>query len=687
MLTPDAIKNARERFQQAHDERGNQHKSGNGRVDVAAYLDHYGVTFNLKAGEQGNIYALKRCLFDPSHGPNEASIIESPDGKLFYQCFHDSCQKYKWSDARNAISGNDSMASYIHGWKSKKTESDGSDTDNGKQIQAQVLIRLARDADLWHTSDQTAFASIRINGHLETWPVKSKNFRSWLNRLYYQANDRPAAAQALLDVANFLESRALWDGQEQEVFVRLGEHAGKIYLDLGNPDWRAVEINRNGWTIVKNPPVHFRRPRGLNALPEPERGGDLSKLRGFINLQDDQAWILYLSWLVGTLRPTGPYPVMVLLGEQGSSKSTLAKITKSLIDPSTAPLRTQPKEERDLLISATNSWLLGYDNLSGLPGWLSDAFCRLSTGGGFATRQLYSDDDERIFEAKRPLILNGIDGIVNRMDLADRSIFIDLPPLPEDKRRPESELWEAFYKIRPRILGALLDAVSAALSNIDDVRLGRLPRMADFALWVTAAEPALPWESGQFMQTYEANRRQAVEMSLDADPVAVALQTFMATRAAWTGSASDLLAKLEGGVSDQVQKSKAWPKAPNRLSARLKRAATFLRTQGIAIETSKLTNGRRQISITNESIATIATIATATEYQPLTSGDTSGGKINRNESIATLFSGSGDTSGDTKKAIATCNQLKIYKNGDSGDSGDTLHPPYDGEEEVSYDDF
>ena len=132
-------------------------------------------------------------------------------------------------------------------------------------------------------------------------------------------------------------------------------------------------------------------------LPKPEGGGRIEDLRPFVNVPDDQDWCLLVAWVVASLKPSGPYPVLVLHGEQGSAKSTTAEVLRSLIDPSIASLRTAPSEERDLAIAAHNAWVLSYDNMSGVPLWLSDALCRVATGGGFATRTLYEDAEETIF--------------------------------------------------------------------------------------------------------------------------------------------------------------------------------------------------------------------------------------------------------------------------------------------------
>src|SRR5207253_9109386 len=187
--------------------------------------------------------------------------------------------------------------------------------------------------------------------------------------------------------------------------------------DLADKDWRAVEVTGRGWRIVANPPVRFIRPRGLLPLSQPASGGCVAELRDYLNVSSDAAWQLAVAWLVAAFFPHGPYPVLALHGEQGSAKSTMARLLRSLIDPNAAPLRSEPREARDLIISATNGWLVALDNLSHLPPWLSDALCRLSTGGGFATRELYTDSEEVIFDAQRPVILTGIEEVATRSDL------------------------------------------------------------------------------------------------------------------------------------------------------------------------------------------------------------------------------------------------------------------------------
>ena len=477
---------------------------------------------------------------------------------------------------------------------------------------AEQLIAIGREAPLFHAPDGIAYASVPVDGHQETWALRSSGFKSWLAGTLWHRTGHIARAQVLQDVLTTLEAVARFEGPEEAVFVRVAVTKGAIYLDLGDEAWRAVEVTAKGWQIVAHPPVRFRRPRGLAALPGPVPGGRLDALRPFLNLAagEDDRWILIVGFLVGVLR-NGPYPVLVLGGEQGSAKTTASRMIRAVVDPATSPDRAAPRDDRDLLIAASNTRLVAYDNLSHLSDWLSDGLARLATGAGFGTRLLYSDDEEKLFYAARPIIINGIGELAVRSDLLDRSLLVTLPRIPDGKRRPESELWPAFEAARPAILGGLLDAASGALARHRTVNLPRLPRMADFATWVTAAEPALGWERGTFLAAYDRNRLDAHDLALDATSITGPVQALVKT-ADWRGTATELLVQLTAIAGEAGARRKDWPAEPNTLSGQLRRLAPDFRAIGIEIDCDARHpgSGARSISIRRIGLQETVTIVT-----------------------------------------------------------------------------
>src|SRR5262249_29952671 len=206
--------------------------------------------------------------------------------------------------------------------------------------QATLLVTLAGPVELFHAADGEAYATIEIDDHHETHRMKAKSFRRWLCRQFHALTNRTPGAPALQDALAVLEGRAAYDSPERAVAVRLAAHGNSIFLDLANREWQAVEITAAGWRVVSNPPVKFVRPRGVLALPAPVAGGTVENLREFVNVGTEDDWRLLLAWLLAAMRPQGPYPVLVLHGEQGSAKSTTARVLRALVDPNAAALRS-----------------------------------------------------------------------------------------------------------------------------------------------------------------------------------------------------------------------------------------------------------------------------------------------------------------------------------------------------------
>ena len=462
--------------------------------------------------------------------------------------------------------------------------------------QSTTLVRLAEKAgiELFHDADLNGYAVIRTGGHRETLPLRSKEFRLWLQRLFWADRKGAANSQAVQEALGVLRGKALFDSPERPVAVRLAALDGAIWLDLANERWQAVRIDSDGWRVIDDPPVRFTRRRGMLPLPMPKRGGSLDELRTLVNVGSDDDWLLLLAWTIAAFRPDRPFPLLALNGEQGCAKSTTCRILRGLIDPNHSALRSAPKEPRDLMIAASNSWVVAFDNLSSVPAWLSDALCRLSTGGGFATRELYSDGDEILFDAMRPIILNGINSLSTRSDLLDRTVALTLPAISDGGRRTEEEINSELDRARPRILGALLDAVSTALCNVGTVRLPGKPRMADFAVWSVAAEPAMGCEPGAFLAAYTRNREALNESAIESSIIAEPLLTFLADKDEWKGTATDLLESLRLITGDRTISQKEWPKRPHTLSGKLRRIAPNLRRIGIETEFLRDGNSARK---------------------------------------------------------------------------------------------
>jgi len=456
--------------------------------------------------------------------------------------------------------------------------------DREKPTQAQLLVGLARKtSELFKTGDGEAFAAVERD---QTWPVRSEGFRLFLIDRFYSIHGKAPTAQALKEAFDTLEAIANRRGRTEIVALRVGEHAGKVFIDLCDNDHRIVEIGRGEWRVIRarDAPIRFRRSSTALPLPEPQRGRSVDDIRRFVNTGPDEwRWRLALAWLLYTLQPRGPFPLLVLQGERGSAKSTTARVLRALVDPSRARLRLPPKDEDRLLIAAKGSWMLTYDNLSGMPAWLSDALCCLATGTAYTKRSLYTDDEEHVIEAIRPVMINGIDDMTSRPDFASRALSIELPQIAEQDRREEAEFFDDFERELPFLTGALYTALAEILAARGTVTISCRPRMADFARFGVATEVVLGWPPGSFLVAYQESQADSAAVALEADLVAVAV-TLELDLQSWRGTNTDLLPLLTHHLSSEQAKSRGWPTTASQLGNRLLRAAPVLRSFGTHLE-------------------------------------------------------------------------------------------------------
>src|SRR5262249_47780984 len=157
-------------------------------------------------------------------------------------------------------------------------------------------------------------------------------------RRFFEQTDGAPHSEALQSALNVIEAKAHFDAPERIVHIRVGGFEGRIYLDLCDEAWRAVEIDSTGWRGVDAPPVRFRRAAGMLPLPLPVAGGSIEDLRPYLNVRADADFVLVVAWMLAALRDRGPYPNLATFGEHGTAKSTLAKILRALLDPNVAPL-------------------------------------------------------------------------------------------------------------------------------------------------------------------------------------------------------------------------------------------------------------------------------------------------------------------------------------------------------------
>jgi hypothetical protein len=397
------------------------------------------------------------------------------------------------------------------------------------------------------------------------------SLRGQLARDFYARTGRAAGQQALADALMVIEGMAQ-EEEESRLYLRCAQLDGVLWLDLGDQAGRAVRITAAGWSVEDSAPVLFRRTALNGPLPDPARGGEFQHLWKWLNVAEADR-PLVVAWLVTVLFPDIPHPVLGIFGEQGTGKSTAARVLALLLDPGPVPVRKPPRDADSWVTAAAGSWLVALDNLSDIQPWLSDSLCRAVTGDGDVRRKLYTDGELAVFSYRRCVILNGIDIGAIQPDLADRMLPVDLDLITEQTRLTEEDLWPAWQHAHPAILGALLDLAVKVKAQLPSVHLERKPRMADFAR-IAAAVDLILGTNG--LPRYVLRGADLAADGLSGFSFAVRIQDVI--KIEFDGTSAKLLELLT--PPGDARPAKDWPKDGRAVTTLLHRIGPALRKLG-----------------------------------------------------------------------------------------------------------
>jgi putative DNA primase/helicase len=458
---------------------------------------------------------------------------------------------------------------------------DAPEGDSSAESIADQLVELAAEATLFHDPHDEPYATIQVDEHRENWRIGSSHFSHWLCSLYYRRFKKAVPPASLTTAASQLSAMALFDGHRQPVAMRVARIDSTVWLDLCNETWQVVEITPNSWRIVDDSPVRFTRKAGMNALPAPTNGlGNLDQLFDLLRFDDRDLRLLVTAWLVNSIMSGTSYPILALTGEQGSGKTTFCRALQKLVDPHEMEGRSPPRGEEDLAVAAQHAHILCYENMSGVSQQLSDSLCRVATGAGFAARKLFTDADERQLRFCKPIILNGIDDLATRSDLADRVISVQLEPIPGARRQTEADLWAAFAELQPQLLATLLDLVAKVLATGSvDVPL---ERMAEYSRLGAKVAIALGLPPAAFSDAYRANRDTASRTALESSSIGPVIMR-MVSKGRFHGLITGLLRDLQATADPFEQRHADWPTTPRALGGELRRISPNLARIGISV--------------------------------------------------------------------------------------------------------
>ena len=564
-------------------------KNVNKKKDVAEWLEKYEIQVSHRKEEADKIiYVLKQCPWNEEHTDKSAYVIQYNNGNIVAGCHHNSCSENNWSTLRSKYEPTNKVTN------ENIDKYDGKNEDKKGQID--ILIDIVEDIETYRTSMDETYVTIQIRENNVN--VKSERFKKWIVSQFYNIESKIPTNDNIAKIILLLESRAMNEVNEVLVERRCATVDNCIYYDLKDDSCNVVKVSRDGWEIIKDPPVIFARTKTMYRQVTPERNGNLDILDKWFRYKDENHLIIQKVILVASLIPNIARPIQVLHGEKGSSKTSTMKLVRDIIDPAIVPVVSTPKTIDDLAVYISKNYVPCFDNIDTISNQVSDLLCIAVTGGGHTKRKLYTDDEEQVMFFQRFIVLNGINVVATRPDLLDRCILLELERIPPNERKEEKVLREEFEKDKPIILGAIFETLSKAMSIYDQVELNNLGRMADFTRWGYAIAEVLGIGGDKFLEAYLNNQNNANIEVLESHPVGFAMYKFMEDKTVWSGSPTKLLSELEivAGFEKIDTTNSNWAKTPNVLSRRLNEIKSNLLDLGIEFERSKGKN--REIKIT-----------------------------------------------------------------------------------------
>lgn len=469
--------------------------------------------------------------------------------------------------------------------------------------QALISAIEASDAVLFHDQYHDTYIAYDGNGS-DVAKINSKVSKLWLIRYGYRNLKTVLTPDTIGRVLLNLSAKAHFEGSQYPLDVRVVLDTNELWYDLGG---RAVHITKRGWEVTEEVPIIFKRFPHQKTQSTPVSGGNLDLLLKYINIRNESDKLLFLIYVVAAFIPDFPHPLLILHGAQGAGKTTPMKVMKELIDPSALGGLSAPKNIENFVQTISHHSFMFYDNLSKMPEWFSDALARAATGDSFSKRELYTDDDDVIYRFQKTIALNGINQVVYKSDLLDRSILLNLERISPENRKEAQIFWAEFEEDRPLILGAIFDVLADALALYPTANLSKLPRMADFARWGYVIAEAAGFSGKAFINAYNGNIEIQHDEAIEANPVSQAILEFMQKLESWEGTPATLYSSLTPiAYNLQIDQSRGWPKDAARLGRALTSIAPNLLAKGVELERSR--GKDRMILIRKTTVDTVATV-------------------------------------------------------------------------------
>ena len=426
----------------------------------------------------------------------------------------------------------------------------------------------------------------RHNGAIVLEPVDSGMFEAFLGYQYREESDE----MIVPDFGEMLEIYAQNLRYRQDRKIRIHRRVAgsiskeKILYFLADARWTTILINAEGYKKGLSKKLKFLQMPLDDAQVPPKEGGDLlTLLRKYVNMAEED-FLLFAIYLVQGFSRTSSHFAAILSSNKGTGKSTLTRLIRMIVDPSKAGVSLMPSTEGDLKTLLGNSYLVCFDNTAALSTKISNILCAAITGSKEAKRKLYTDADQVILNLHNMVVINGIDIVPYKSDLAERSLLFELLPIPKEKRKTDAEFWSNFEADRPLILGAICQVLADAMKLMSSVETTSLHRMADANKEMLAIALALGISEDDFQNILWSNSKKLQAAYAQNNPFVDCVASFVKLKGTIYKPASEVYGEVLASIPGNRN---FFPDSPSAFSRRLNEERDALEQVGIRFTKSK----------------------------------------------------------------------------------------------------
>lgn len=570
------------------------------KEELILWMKKYNIEYyNTKELPNAVLFNLKQCPFCDGAHNDGAFIIWNANGNIAAKCHHASCQSQGVNFAK------------LYKLKTGKDLPKGEKKKQPQESIYAIINSIVEEGLLEVFFDDLGNVISRIismdNKTMLTYPVKNYEFRILLQRLLYDKVGVILDRKKLEPVYDYLGILAYKSNKRVTVYKRVCNIGDKIVYELNKDKNICVVITKDGVQVNNEEQVCFYHSKyyanqvmpDFKNIPNGNWKYLIKLLKKHFNCSNNEQAVLLGIVLISSFLGTAiNHPIISVSGSRGSGKSTFVRRFCQLVDPKGIDLGDIPKNEDDISLRVSESYVNDFDNLSYLNKNISNLFCKCVSGGTNIRRSLYENTDQTTFNLKSIIIIDGIDVLIKENDLLDRAIFFTLERFETEQFITEKQLEESFVKDKPMILGLCFSILQLAMQDTLPIEDSAKSRMVAFTVWAIRIGRAMGYKDEYVIRLLKKNRTLINQQALSENELAQTLlyyMTFYDTKVHTVAELLKILKKIAPEIQIEVSKL---PKQPNSLSRKLAEIRTNLAEEGITYTIVPKSRGK-EITIKN----------------------------------------------------------------------------------------